>query len=362
MDNRSDDSIVFDEKGFCNYCNYALERRDNTYFPNDVGKIKLASLIDKIKTNSKKKKYDCIMGISGGLDSAYLAFLGYQWGLRILAIHVDDGFNTSTAEINIQNLCKRCNIELIVEQPDKKLLSDIIRAFLRASVPGICNVQDNIIMAYIYRHALKHQIKYFLSGANFSLESILQRGSGVNAADGYHIKAIHNLFGREQINELPLVSLFSIYVKYKYLNNIIRIRPLDLIDYKKDLAISELHSLCGFNYYGGKHYENILTKFAQACYLPQKFNIDKRTSHLSSLIISGQMTREDALRELQKPLYESVTALQKDINYVLSSLNLTNDEFVNIMKIPPKKHSDYPYSILNKFAGQARIFRKYLDS
>ena len=360
MDNSSDNSISFDENGVCNYCTYTLERKDKVYFPNQIGEEKLNSLFEKLKIDGKGKKYDCLMGISGGLDSAYLAYIAYEKGLRILAFHINDGFNTEISESNVKNLCAKSNIDLIEEFPDKEQFIDVIRAFFKAGVPGICNAQDNIITSYLYKNAVKFGIRNFLSGSNFSLESILQRGEGINASDGFHIKSISKMFGSKGYDKLPFISLFDSYIKTKYIYKVKMYKPLDFIDYNKDRAIRELNEFCGFNYYGGKHYENVLTYFVQSYYLPNKFGIDKRNSHLSSLIMSNQITREEAILELEKPLYDA-EKMDKTIDFICEKLNFTREEFESILNSPPKSHYDYPYSNLNKFAKTARRFRKYLN-
>ena len=360
MDNSSDTTITFDKNGNCNYCTYALERMPNVYFPTQDGKIKLDLILSKIKSSGKNKKYDCIMGISGGLDSSYLLYLGYKWGLKILAIHIDDGFNSSIAIQNVKSLCERCKVNLIIERPDEEQFQDVTRSFIIAGLPGICNLQDNLIETYLYKNAKKYNIKYFLSGSNFAHESILERGDGINASDGFHIKEVSKIFGSKGIDKLPLMTLFQKYVLLKYTQRIKVIKPLDYIDYNKEKAIKELHDFSNFNYYGGKHYESILTHFVQTYYLPQKFNIDKRKSHLSSLIVSGQITREEALSELEKPLYDK-DLMDDEINFILNKLNLSSYEFDKIMKSPPKRHSDYPMSHWNKFEKIARKFRKFLN-
>lgn len=360
MDSEGDPSIVFETDGTCNYCNYAIGRKDNTYFPNEKGKKKLDELINKIKTENKSHEFDCIMGISGGLDSAYLAFLGAKkWGLRILGVHVDDGFDSPIASSNIKNLCEECGIKLITKTVNKSQFMDLTRSFMLAGVPGICIPQDNVLVAELFQTAKKFKIDYFLSGTNFALESILQRGNMHNASDLVHIKDIQNRFGTMAIDDLPLLSLFDRYIKYKYIVKQKYIRPLDLIDYNRDRAIEELKSV-GFDYYEGKHYESILTRFLQVYYLPKKFNVDIRKSHISSLIISGQMTREEALIEMSKPLFEE-NKMQKDIDFILSNLKLSKEEFDHIMSEKPKSHSDYKCSKLIKYSGIARKFRKFLS-
>lgn len=360
MDNLSDPHIKFENDGTCNYCNYALARMDNVYFPNTEGEKRLKEMIQMLKDNGRNKEYDCVIGISGGLDSVYLAFLASKkWGLRILGVHIDDGFDVPVATQNINKLCANCGIELIIVKPDIEQYADLTRSFMLAGLGGICIPQDNVLGAELFKIAEKHKIKYYLSGTNFALESILQRGNMHNAADTVHIKDVHKKFGKGPIDRLPLTSLFERYVGLKYFKRIKYLRPLDLIDYNQKRAIEELKEV-GFEYYGAKHWENILTKFLQVYYLPKKYNLDIRKSHLSSLIISGQMTRDEVLNELQKPMYNEVE-MEKDIQFVLEKLNISRVEFDRIMSEPPKSHTDYKYSILIRFSGLARKFRKILS-
>lgn len=358
MDNNGDNNIYFDSQGVCNYCKYAIKRKDSIYFPNEIGQRRLSKMLIALKKEGKGKAYDCIMGLSGGLDSSYLAYLGHKWNLRILAFHIDDGFNSRIASRNLKLLCEKCGISLIIEKPDKKQFNDITKAFIKAGLPGICNTQDNIITSYLLKNAKKHGVKYFLSGSNFSTESILQRVDS-NAADGYHIRIISDLYGELGVDKLPVISLFETYIKSKYIQKIKVLRPLDNIEYNKKKAIEELREFCGFEYYGEKHYENVLTHFAQVYYLPQKFNLDKRKSHLSSLIISKQLTREEALEELNKPLYDQ-TKIQEEVEFILKKLKMSKIEFENIMLESPRNHKDYPNSLFMKFAGMARKFRSIL--
>lgn len=361
MDNSSDNTITFDEKGNCNYCTYALERRSTVYFPNKEGENKLQSMLSEIKENSKDNDYDCIMGVSGGLDSSYLLYLGHKWGLRILAFHIDDGFNSKVAEENIKKLCDKCNIELMIEKPDHEQFTDVTKAFMLAGLPGLCIPQDNVIISYLYKNAKKYEVKNFLSGANFALESILQRDSnGANASDGYHIRAISKQFGEKGVDKLPLMTLFKRYVMLKYTRSLKTFRPLDFIDYNKERAIKELQEFSGFEYYGGKHYESILTYFNQAYYLPNKFKQDKRTSHLSSLIVDNQITRSEAIKELEKPIYNS-DEMKEYIDIILEKMNFTRIELEKIMSATPKSHSDYSMSFYSNFANVARKYRKYLN-
>jgi N-acetyl sugar amidotransferase len=360
MDNQGDSNITFLDDGTCNYCNYAIMRMPHVYFPNEVGEKLLQKMLNQIKQDRKKYEYDCIMGISGGLDSAYLAYLGSKkWGLRILGIHVDDGFDTEAAIMNIEAIRKNCGIQIINIAPNKEQFMDLTRSFFLAGVSGICNPQDNILVAALFSVAKKYKIKHFLSGTNFALESILQRSGGHIYADDVNIRDIHKKFGTISISDLRLISIWERYFIYKYFHGLKYLRPLDLIEYHRDRAILELESI-GFKYYEGKHYESVLTRFTQVYYLPKKFNIDIRKSHISSLIVSGQITREEALNEISKPLYVE-KKIEEDINYILENLRLSRKEFEKIMNEPAQDHTHFKYSIWIKFINIARKYRKYLS-
>lgn len=360
MDTEGDPYITFNHKGECNYCTYALGRMNGVYFPNEEGMKKLDSMLNTLKEQGRGKDYDCIMGLSGGLDSAYLAYLGAKkWNLRILGVHIDDGFDSPVAIKNVTNLCENCHIPLVNIKLNEEEFADVTRSFFYAGVPGLCIPQDNALVAKLFAIADKYKIQNFLSGTNFALESVLQRGDMHNYADKVHIKAIHKKFGQQPIKNLLFLSLFDRYIKYKYFKKQYYLRPLDLIDYNKERAIEELKTV-DFNYYEGKHYENILTKFLQVYYMPKKFNIDIRKSHLSSLIVSGQLTREEALQEYNQPLYKE-EVMENEINMILSKLKISRADFNRIMNEPPKKHTDYKASFLNKFSELAIKYRKYLS-
>lgn len=343
MDNVSDANIRFDRDGNCNYCIAALAAKPYRYFPNTEGEEKLRQLLTVLKNAGRGKEFDCLMGISGGLDSAYLAYLGaVKWGLRILAVHVDDGFDTELAKKNIKYLVEKANITLITIKPDPEQFLDLNRAFLYAEVPNLAIPQDNVLFAALYDFARKKKIKYFLSGQNFSLESILQSGNTHSAYDLVHIKAIHKLFGTKPINKLPLISWQRRMVDNRILH-LKTVTPLDYIDYNRERAIKELHDFSGFTYYEAKHLENVLTKVVQLVWFKEKFKVDKRTSHLSSLIISGQLTRDDALSLYQKPAYDK-EQMENDIAFVLDKLQISREEFDRILQSPPKQHTDYKTS------------------
>lgn len=354
MDNASDETITFNEKGECNYCTEALkEIGTTTYFPNEEGKTKLKEMVAMLKKEGKGKKYDCIMGISGGLDSSYLAYLGYKWGLRILAVHIDDGYDTEISKENIKKLVKAAHIDLRIITPDARQYDDLTLAYMKAGVPDIANPQDNILFAFLYDTIKESGVKYFLSGGNFALESILQQGNTYNAMDVVNIRDIHEKFGTEPIDKLKFISSWR---KFWYLKTgkAIQLRPLNYIDYNRDRAFKELKEFCGFEYYGRKHLENILTAFVQLYWFPKKFGVDKRTSHLSSMIVSGQMSRDDALKEIAEPLYDE-KMMEDYISIIKKRLHISDIEFDEIMKAPAHQHTDYKTDKLSLFVRKLFI-------
>ena len=354
----TDPTIKFDENGYCNYCNYALATQDKRWLNTQEGWVKLNNLISKIKEENKHKKYDCMIGLSGGLDSSYLAYISKKYfDLRLLALHVDTGWNTKISENNIRKICNKMGIDLIVEKLNPREFMDLQRSYFLSGVPSQDNPQDHVFIALLFQYAKNNGIKYFLSGANFSTECILQKGNSYIAADKVNLRDIHRNFGKIDIKTLPTISLFDRYIKFRFINRIKMIRPLDYIDYRLKDAIEELEKEVGFVYYGGKHYESAFTKFYQEYYLPRKYHYDKRKSHLSSLIVTGQITRQEALDELKKPLYNELQ-MERDIKYILDKIDITREEFNEIMSAQPTSNYNFKVSKWTKFYGLAVRFRR----
>lgn len=339
MNDSSDEMILFDEKGQCNYCNKAYKDIGRVYFPNEEGMEKLNKLLADIREAGQGKKYDCIMGLSGGLDSSYLAYLGHKWGLRILAIHIDDGFDTEISKSNLRKLISATGFDYEVVKPDAIQFNDLTLAYMKAGVPNLDIPQDNVLFAFLYKKIREYGIKYFLSGGNFALECILQRGNIHSALDVENLISIHNIFGKEPIDKLELLSQEQMQSDMENLG-IESPRPLNYINYNRDKAFQELKDFCGFEYYGRKHLENILTAFIQLYWFPKKFGVDKRTSHLSSMIVSGQMTREEALHEMEEPIYDK-KLMDEYISFIKNKLNITDEEFDILISAPVHQHEEY---------------------
>lgn len=357
MDNASDPTIYFDEQGQCNYCTDALEKKDQVYFPNAEGEEKLQAMIRKLKQAGKGKEFDCIMGISGGLDSSYLAYLGCQWGLRILAVHIDDGYDTAISVRNIENLTRAAHLVMETVRPDRVQYDALIHAYMKAGVPNLAIPQDNILLAFLHAEAKKHDVHFFLSGGNYAMEYILQQGNTYNSMDVVNIKDIHHRFGTEGIDKLRFITSIQKWLSEKT-GNLVEYRPLNYLDYNRKRAFQELKAFCDFEYYGGKHQENLFTTFLQHYWLPQKFHVDKRKSHYSSLIVSGQMTREEALQALEEPMYDP-QQMDAYIAIIKERMGIGDEEFVHLMQAPVKQHTDYKtekfatavHKLRNRFFG-----------
>lgn len=339
MDNKSDPFILFDEKGLCNYCTEAFHRMNKIYFPSVNGREKLEELISKVKYENRKNKYDCIMGISGGLDSSYLAYLGHQWGLRVLAVHVDDGYDTDISKSNVEKLVSTTGFDYEVITPDPEQFNDLTLAYMKAGVPNIAIPQDNVLLAFLYKKMRENDIKYFFSGGNFALECILQKGNSHLNTDVKNIMNIHKKFGTKPIDKLEFISTSNMKKDIEEMG-ILSPRPLNYINYNRDRAFKELNKFCGFQYYGRKHLENKLTAFVQLYWLPKKFGVDKRTSHLSSMIVSGQLTREKALAELQEAVYEE-KMMEEYIEFIKVQMHLSDEEFESLMRAEIHQHIEY---------------------
>lgn len=339
LDNRIDRKMTFDARGYCNYCRDAEKRMKNTYFPNEAGEKKLEKLIEEIKENGKGKRYDCVMGLSGGLDSSYLAYLGYKWGLRVLAIHIDDGFDTDISKENLRKLIEATGFTYEVVTPDPKQFNALTKAYMKAGVPNLCAPQDSVLFAFLYDQMKKEKLNCFVSGWNFAGECIMQGDLIRTAYDSRNIKDIHKKFGTEPINKLKLLDYRKLYVLRKLYGHY-QPTPLNYIKYDRATAFKELGEFCDFQYYGRKHLENILTAFLQLYWLPQKFNFDKRTSHYSSMIVSGQMTREEALLAMKEPLYDE-SLMESYISIIKERLDISDTEFEEIMNAPVHYHSEF---------------------
>ena len=336
----TDPDIQFDENGVCNHCKQYMHRAKKYLFLDTAGQQELKRLIEEIKAKGKGKNYDCIVGVSGGVDSTFVAYNVKKLGLRPLAVHVDNGWDSELAISNIKKCLKKLNIDLYTYVPDWEEFRDLQISFLKASVPDAELPTDHAIGAVLYQTAAQKDIPAIISGTNLATEGILPSSWVYSAADWKYIQAVGRKFGRVSLRSYPHYSLFDLFY-YGAVKRTQRIRLLDYIPYVKKDAMQILEDELGWKYYGGKHYESIYTRFFQGYILPKKFNIDKRKAHLSTLICSDQMTREEALEEMKHNPYTEEMQ-REDMQYVIEKLGLTEEEFEQIMALPVKKFSDYP--------------------
>jgi len=338
----TDPVIGFNEKGVCNHCrNYEalLEKHFSTKLERQA---ELNRLVDEIKAKGKGQGYDCVIGVSGGVDSTFMAYTVKKLGLRPLAVHMDNGWDSELAVSNIEKFLKTLNIDLYTYVLDWEEFKDLQIAFLRASVSDGEIPTDHAIQGVLYKIASQKGISYILTGGNFVTEGILPVSWTYGVWDWKYIQSVHKRFSTIELKGYPHFDLWD-WAYYSMVKRIKNVHILDYIPYVKKEAIQILEDELGWKYYGGKHYESIYTRFFQGYILPRKFNIDKRRAHLSTLIMSGQMTREEALEEISEPPYSEYIQ-EDDKKYVLKKLELTEGDFEKIMLLPVKTHLDYPTS------------------
>jgi len=339
----SDPDISFDDYSLCNHCrDYEIKARPIVErATSGAAASDLQAVVDQIKSAGRKNEYDCLIGLSGGVDSTYVAYQVKKLGLRPLAVHFDSGWNSELAVNNIENIIKRLNIDLYTFVVDWEEMRDLQLAFFKASVANCDTPTDHAFLAVLFSVAAQQGIHHIVIGTNYATEFILPRAWGYSPADLTHLKAIHMRFGKAPIRHYPTLGFFRRYFYFPVIRGIRTVRILNLMPYNrreaKDLMTNEL----GWRDYGGKHYESLFTRFFQAYYLPVKFGYDKRRAHLSSLIVSGQMMREEALRELEMPTYPS-DKLQEDKEFVAKKLGISVEEFDRMLAQPGRIYSDYP--------------------
>jgi N-acetyl sugar amidotransferase len=359
MDTTVDPKIVFGESGLCHHC-IRYDALINTRVISELaGKQQLESLIKKIKQAGRKRDYDCIIGVSGGVDSTYVAWLVKQYGLRPLAVHLDNGWNSELAVKNIESVLKKLDIDLYTYVLDWEEFRSLQVAFLEASTPDGEIPTDHAIFALLWNEAAKRNIKYIVSGMNFATESMHVPDWSYGHSDWRYIKDINSRFSKKRLRSYPHFSFARLF----YINLIKRVRTvsiLNYIDYQKETAIQLLNNDLGWQNYGGKHHESIYTRFYQGYVLPRKFGIDKRYAHFSDLINAGQMARDDALTELQNPPYPEEQQLE-DLKYVEKKLGMSAGDFQRVMKAPINNFRNFKnsYKFMEKLRKLVNWMRKY---
>jgi N-acetyl sugar amidotransferase len=334
----SDPEISFDEDGVCNHCHasetlaraLAQKRAANPW----------EHVAEEIRTRGKGREYDCLLGVSGGVDSSYVALMARRAGLRLLAVHLDNGWDSELAVQNIERLVERLDVDLVTHVVDWEEFREIQKAYFRAGVVDIEAPTDHAIAALTTRLALKHRIPTVLRGVNHATEATLPRTWRHTKTDRRNLRAIVKQFGDATIETLPTMSTLQLLAATR-LRGIRFVDPLDLIEFDKAAAVDELTAAVEWRPYAGKHHESQFTAFYQEVILPRKFGIDKRRAHYSSLISSGQMTREQALSALTEPLTTPEMASERQ-QFVLKKLGVNEEEFDAWMREPVRSHRDLP--------------------
>lgn len=327
--------ITFDEKGICKYC-HQIENLKNEYGTgSQKGEDKFLEIIEQIKKDGQNKKYDCIIGVSGGTDSSYMLYLAKKHGLRPLAVHYDNTWNNAIATENIRKVLTALDIDLYTHVTDNKEVDDIFRSFFYADVAELDVSTDLALAEVMYRAAWKYKVKYVLEGHSFMEEGITPVGR--NYFDGKYIKSIHNMFGKLPMKSYPLMTL-SRFLFWTIFAKIQKIRPFWYIDYNKEDAKRFLEKEYDWKYYGGHHLENRSASFCHGIYFPQKFNTDMRNNTLSAMVRNGKMSREEAWEQYNQPPH-----IEKDlVEYFKKRLDLSDEEYEKIMSRKPKSWQEYP--------------------
>lgn len=354
----SDSEITFDDDGICNHCKSYKDRLNSRLYNQEERDEKLSSLVNEIKCNSLNNEYDCIIGVSGGVDSTYVAYLTKKLGLKPLAIHFDNGWNSELAVSNIEKVLKKLEIDLLTYVIDWEEFRDLQKSFLYASTPDGEIPTDHAINALLFREASKRNIKYIINGMNFATESISVKSWAYGHSDWTYIKDVHRKYGRVKLKNYPFFNLFLLFY-WTFIKKIKVISILNYIDYNKKQVMEIIQNELDWVYYGGKHYESVYTRFFQGYILPKKFGIDKRKGHLSDLIYSGQITKEDALDELEKDIYPS-NLFNDDFIFVKKKFLLSDKEFDQIINTPVKSYKEFKnierkIDLLKRFVNYLRF-------
>lgn len=336
----SDPEIVFDENGYCNHCTEFLQRTAQRIYRGAESDAQLAQIVDQIKKDGKNKAYDCILGISGGIDSCYAALILKKHGLRVLAVHMDNGWNSEAAVKNIKYVVGKLGIEYQSYVLDWEEFKDLQLSFLKASVPEAETPTDIAIPAALHRIAAQHNVKYVISGGNFATEGILPKSWHYNAKDVTYLKGIQKKFGTKKLKTFPTFG-FKQEMYFKIVKGIKIIYLLNYVPFAKDEAMRILEKELDWKYYGGKHYESKYTGFLQSYILPTKFNIDYRRATFSTQICAGELSRNAAIEELKKLPYNPET-VETEKEYWSKKFNISLSEFNAIMQLPVKTYNDYP--------------------
>jgi len=326
--------ISFDEEGVCSYCRMVESLAEQFGTGTTRGKAEFERIVDQMKRDGYGKSYDVAVGVSGGTDSSYMLFLARQYGLRPLAVHYDNTWNSAISTQNIRKITAALGVDLYTHVCDNKEADDIFRSFFLASVPEVDGSTDIALAETMYRAAAKYDIRYVLEGHSFVAEGVAPMGKAY--VDGGYIEGIHRMFGKRPMKTFPNMT-FSRFLYWTAVKRIRKIRPFWYLDYSKEGAREFLEKACGWQYYGGHHLENRMTAFHHSVYTPTKFGLDQRNNTLAALVRNGRMSRAQALAE-----YATTPFAEEDLlPYVMKRFAMTSAEFWGVMERPRRYYTDY---------------------
>ncbi|MCY7411243.1 MAG: N-acetyl sugar amidotransferase [Chitinophagales bacterium] len=364
LDTKDYPEIIFDEQGVCNICHTFDDLKRRTVFSGEEGKLKLELLQAELQNSRKNNIYDCVLAVSGGADSLYLAHLCKAWGLNPIVLHIDNGWNSELSVKNIENVIRHLGFDLYTYVIDWQELRDLQLAYFKAGVVDLDIPSENALMAAFYLTAKKFKVKHILTGHNTMTEGWLPPNFvSQYKLDTRNLRAIQKQFGTIKLKKYPSIG----FVRHFYnsrIKGIKFINPLNLIDYRKEEAKKLLEKDYGWRDYGSKHFENIFTRFYQGYILPVKFGVDKRKSHYSTLICSGQMKREEALELVKHPPYHDQQLMEEDQRFLLKKLGMSEDDFAVFMKQPIRSHDDFPsyLHLYRSLRPVIKLVRKFVPS
>jgi N-acetyl sugar amidotransferase len=337
----SDSLISFDSDGVCDHCNTFRTQVLPNWHTGERGERELRAMVEQIKRGGQGKDFDCIIGMSGGIDSSYLTYIATEFGLRPLVFHVDAGWNSQEAVNNIERMVDKLGLDLYTEVIEWEEMRDLQLAFFKSGVPHIDTPQDHAFFATMYKFAETHDIKYILTGANLSTECIRNPIEWMYyQSDAIQLKDIHRRFGARPLVSFPTTSILRHKVWLPYVKGIRVVRPLNLVPYNKAGAMKLLTEKFGWQPYPQKHFESRFTRFYEGFWLPKRFGYDTRRVQFSSLIVTGQMTRDEALKKLKTPALDEATVRQ-EFEYVANKLGITTAELQGYLDAPRKTYRDY---------------------
>lgn len=337
----SDPSITFDENGVCDFCNNYDKKIVPFWNPVDYDDPSIQNLVKKIKSDGKHKEYDCVIGMSGGTDSSYLAYIAKEkLGLRPLILTVDTGWNLNVANENVLKIIQKLDLDLETVVVNWEEMKDLQLAFFKSQVPYQDLPQDHAIFAGLYNYAAKHGIKYVLTGANNSTEGVKPPQEWTYINDIKFIKGVHKKFGQKKLKTFPLCGMFKYKIFYRFFKGIKVVHFLNMVNYEKEDATRLLKQEFDWQVYENKHYENVFTRFYEGYWLPKKFGYDKRRCYLSNLVITNQLSRNEALVEIDEQPYDNKIAKQ-DMEYISDKLDIDVEDFKKLMNGENKTYKDY---------------------